>query len=73
MYDAGSTIGAFTLFPKKQIDGKNNIKFYLPFDNFESKPDFKDINEYLIYKEKTLEFITARNKRIEKAIESRMS
>lgn len=141
LYDAGSTIGAFTLFPKKQIDGKNNInqargmdpfindrfdltlecirryykgedsplyetflryheffdlfenfegyvqfflledlldenqniKFYLPFDNFESKPDFKDINEYLIYKEKTLEFITARNKRIEKAIESRMS
>lgn len=25
MYDAGSTIGAFTLFPKKQIDRKNNI------------------------------------------------
>lgn len=132
LYDAGSTIGAFTLFPKKQIDRKNNInqargmnpfindrfdltlecirrfykdedsplyetffryheffdlfgsfegyiqffllddlvdekgniKFYLPFDNFESKPDFKDVNEYLIYKKKTIKFITARNKRI---------
>ena len=46
------------------VDEKGNIKFYLPFDNFESKPDFKDVNEYLIYKKKTIKFITARNKRI---------
>lgn len=132
LYDAGSTIGAFILFPKKQVNKKNNInqargvnpfindrfdltlecirrfykdetsplyqtllryreffdlfgsfegyvqffllddlideernvKFYLPFDNFESKPYFKDINDYLIYKEKTIKFITTRNQRI---------
>lgn len=139
LYDAGSTIGAFTLFPKKQIDRKyninqargmnsfindrfdltlecirlyyngeesplydtllryyaffdlfksfegyiqffllddlidkdGNIKFYLPFDNFKSRPDFKNVDNYLIYKEKTLDFITARNKRIENNIEVR--
>lgn len=139
LYDAGSTIGAFTLFPKKQIGGKNNInqargmnslindrfdltlecirryykaedsplydtllryhtffdlfdsfegyiqffllsdlidkngriKFYLPFDDFKSKPDFIDINDYLIYKEKILDFIVSRNKRIKNDVENR--
>ena len=132
LFDTGSTIGAYTLFPNKQIDGKNtinqargvnsliddrfdltlecirlfysrqqsplydtflrykdffdlfgnfkgyidffllndlideneNIKFYLPFDNFKTIPTFADIEEYLIYKKGVMEFIKARNKRI---------
>jgi hypothetical protein len=134
LFDTGSTIGAYTLFPNKQIDGKNTInqargvnsliddrfdltlecirlfysrqqsplydtflryndffdlfgnfkgyidffllndlvdenetiKFYLPFDNFKTRPTFADIEEYLIYKKGVMEFIKARNIRIEK-------
>ena len=137
LYDAGSTIGAFVLFPRKQINRKNNInqargmnsfindrfdltlecirlyyqgiesplydvflryhaffdlfenfegyvqfflfddlinkdgtiKFYLPFDNFKSRPNFNNIDDYVIYKEKTIDFISKRNKRIEKYVE----
>ena len=133
LFDMGSTIGAFTIFPNNRVNGKHTInqargvnsfiddrfdltlecirlfyigkksplydtfliyknffdlfenftgyinffllndlvkendkiKFYLPFDNFKTKPTFADINEYLIYKERVINFIKARNKRIE--------
>lgn len=133
LFDTGSTIGAYTLFPKNRIDGKHTInqargvnsliddrfdltlecirlfylgqdnplcdtllryknffdlfesftgyiqfflfedlvdenqriKFYLPFDNFKTKPTFSDIDEYLIYKKGVIDFIKSRNKRIE--------
>ncbi len=32
------------------VDDNDNIKFYLSFDNFKTKPKFSDIDEYLIYK-----------------------
>lgn len=132
VFDLGSTIGAYTVFPNKRIDGKNtinqargvnsliddrfdltlecirryylgqesplyptlvrykkffelfinfdgyinffllndlicentNIKFYLPFDNFKTRPTFSSPDEYLIYKEGVMKFIKARNKRI---------
>ena len=47
------------------IDENDNIKFYLPFDNFKTRPTFADIEEYLIYKKGVMNFIKARNKRIE--------
>jgi hypothetical protein len=133
LFDAGSIIGAYTLFPNNRVDGKHTInqargvnsliddrfdltlecirlfylgqesplydtflryknffdlfedftgyikfflledlvdehqkiKFYLPFDNFKTKPTFAEIDEYLIYKKGVMDFIKARNKRIE--------
>ena len=47
------------------IDENGNIKFYIPFDNFATKPIFKDIDEYLTYKKGVMQFIKARNQRIE--------
>jgi hypothetical protein len=133
LFDTGSTIGAYTLFPNNRIDGKHtinqargvnrliddrfdltlecirlfyldqqsplydtllryknffglfenfkgyinffllndlvydneDIKFYLPFDNFKTKPTFADLDEYLIYKKGVINFIRARNKLID--------
>ncbi len=133
LFDTGSTIGAYTLFPNNRVDGKHTInqargvnnliddrfdltlecirlfylgqesplfdtlmryknffdlfdtftgyikfflledlvdengkiKFYLPFDNFKTKPTFTEINDYLTYKNGVMNFIKARNKRIE--------
>ena len=47
------------------VDENENIRFYLPFDNFKSKPKFADVNDYLIYRENVLRFIKARNRRID--------
>lgn len=47
------------------VNSQGQIKFYLPFDNFKTRPIFESIDEYLIYKDKTLKFISARNSRIE--------
>ena len=47
------------------VDENENIKFYLPFDNFKTKPTFADVQEYLTYKKGVMDFIKARNKRID--------
>lgn len=47
------------------VDENQKIKFYLPFDDFKTKPTFSDINEYLLYKKGVINFIKSRNKRIE--------
>ena len=140
LFDTGSTIGAFTLFPNNRVDGKHtinqargvnsliddrfdltlecirlfylgqesplndtlmryenffdlfenfanyikffllddlvdenqNIKFYLPFDDFKTKPTFFDIDEYLVYKSGVMRFIKSRSKRIENYANQRM-
>lgn len=46
------------------LDTNNRIKFYLPFDEFNSKPRFNNIEDYRIYKEGVCEFVTGRNARI---------
>lgn len=51
------------------IDNKQKVKFYLPFDDFKTKPNFKGVDEYLIYKDKVTEFIHSRNDRINKYVE----
>lgn len=48
------------------VDKNKNIKFYLPFDNFKSRPTFSDREQYLTYKKGVMTFINARNNRIEK-------
>ena len=47
------------------VDENQKIKFYLPFDDFRTKPTFTNIGEYLIYKNGVMNFIKSRNKRIE--------
>jgi hypothetical protein len=47
------------------VDNNENIRFYLPFDNFKTKPTFADVDDYFVYKKKVMDFIIARNKRIE--------
>ena len=47
------------------IDEHQTIKFYLPFDDFKTKPTFSDSDEYLTYKTGVMNFINSRNKRIE--------
>jgi hypothetical protein len=42
------------------------IKFYLLFDNFMSAPNFHCVNDYLIYKERVIDFINKRNSKIDK-------
>ncbi len=139
LFDTGSTIGAFTLFPNNRVDGQHtinqarginsliddrfdltlecirrfylgqesplydtllrynnffdlfesfegyfeffllndlvednqNVKFYLPFDNFETRPAFTSIDEYLMYKNGVMNFIESRNKRIETFVNQR--
>jgi hypothetical protein len=50
------------------VDENLKIKFYLPFDNFKTKPTFADINEYLVYKNGVINFIKSRNQRIEEFV-----
>jgi hypothetical protein len=47
------------------IDENKKIKFYLPFNEFNTPPEFSDIDEYLIYKKGVMSFIKSRNTRIE--------
>jgi len=40
------------------------IKFYLPFDGFETNAGFQSIDQYRVYKTEVMNFIRSRNKRI---------
>lgn len=58
--------GYVRFFFLEDLIGENDsVKFYLPFDGFKTRPSFSDVNQYLSYKEKVVDFIQARNKRIE--------
>lgn len=46
------------------VDEHGDVKFYLPFDGFQSPPEFKDVEDYLLYKNRVKLFVDARNKRI---------
>lgn len=50
------------------LDEKKNIKFYLPFNNFKTKPIFNGIEDYKLYKKGVENFIKSRNNRIENYI-----
>lgn len=47
------------------IDKNQEVRFYLPFDDFKTRPTFSTIDEYLLYKNKVVNFIRSRNNRIE--------
>lgn len=48
------------------IDSNENVKFYMPFDNFQSAPELKSIDDYMRYKEGVSAFVNARNRRIKR-------
>lgn len=47
------------------IDENQQVKFYLPFDEFKKSPSFSSVEDYLIYKSAVMNFVNARNNRIE--------
>lgn len=47
------------------IDNKSSaIKFYMPFDDFRTRPSFNSVEDYISYKSKVLEFNISRKARI---------
>ena len=46
------------------VDESYQVKFYLPFDDFQTRPTFSYVDQYLLYNGRVLSFIKARNKRI---------
>ena len=55
------------------LDENKKIKFYLPFDNFKTRPTFSDISEYQLYKKRVINFINSRNKRIDNYMKNKKS
>ena len=43
---------------------KSSIKFYMPFDDFKTRPGFNKVKDYLYYKYKVIEFNNSRKDRI---------
>jgi hypothetical protein len=56
----------FCLLQDLVTENYSQIKFYLPFDNFMSAPNFHCVNDYLIYQQRVIDFINKRNSRIDK-------
>lgn len=55
------------------IDENENIRFYLPFDEFKTRPIFRGVEDYMIYKKRVMEFILARNTRIKNYVEGNLA
>lgn len=54
------------------LDNKGNIRFYLPFEEFKKDHNLMmSVNILFIKKERTMNFIEARNKRIKNKMESK--
>ncbi len=51
------------------VDDNHYVRFYLPFDDFNSRPIFSTVNDYLTYKTGVINFIKARNSRIKNYVE----
>jgi hypothetical protein len=47
------------------VDSDHGVKYYLPFDDFRTRPVFADKYAYLQYKTGVMDFIKSRNSRIE--------
>ncbi len=62
-YDFNGFIRFFLL--DDLLDENQQVKFYLPFDNFNTRPTFSSIEDYRTYKKGVMKFIGERNLRIE--------
>lgn len=47
------------------VDGDGNIRFWLPFDDFRGVGVPQDVDSYLAFRQATLDFIAARNRRMQ--------
>jgi len=47
------------------IDENGTVRFYLPFDDFQSPPQFRDVGDYLIYKGGVESFVDSRSRRMQ--------
>ncbi len=47
-------------------DGSEQVKFFMHFDDFATTPVPKDLATYAEYRDRTIEFVMARNRRIER-------
>jgi hypothetical protein len=54
----------FFLLQDLTLDNYSRINFFLPFDGFNIKPRPSSVEEYRIYKEKGINFVNNRNKKI---------
>jgi hypothetical protein len=55
-------------------EGMNKVRFFLPHkESFESPPRPESVNAYLQYKENTLNFVRARNSRIQNWVDRNLS
>jgi hypothetical protein len=52
------------------INDNQEIKFYLPFDDFQTPPTFTSIDDYPLYKGRVIDFIVNRNERIKEYFKS---
>jgi hypothetical protein len=51
-------------------DGSEQVKFFMHFDNFTTPPVPKDVNTYLEYRQRSIAFVRARNRRIDQVSRS---
>jgi hypothetical protein len=56
----------FFLLQDLVTENYTEINFYLPFDNFISAPNFRNVDDYLFYQKKVIDFINKRNNKIDK-------
>jgi hypothetical protein len=47
------------------VDDYSTVKFFMPFDDFRASPVPRDVDRYREYRRLTIEFLEARNRRIE--------
>jgi hypothetical protein len=62
--DFGGYVSFFLLDDLIADDG--SVKFFMPFDDFSPRDVPKDVDTYLDYRRRSIEFVEARNHRIEK-------
>ena len=58
----------FFLLNDLVTDNHNSVRFYMPFGGFETWPLPKSVAAYRSYRDGVLEFVTARNQRIEDSL-----
>ena len=59
-------------FLQDLVDENQDLKFYLPFDDFKTPPVFSNPNDYIKYQKRVLSFVEKRNQRIDEYANSLM-
>ena len=61
----------FFLLQDLVSDDFSTVKFHLPFNSFEDNPLPDSVDKYLFYRERTIDFVAARNQRIQDNLDSK--